>query len=85
MSKKPDFGHRLTDQALCALEKRIAAEYQKAASELTGKIDAYFESFKKRDAEQLQLMQDGKIAFLQEYTARKKKEVAHHGEEPENA
>ena len=31
------------------------------------------------------LMQDGKIAFPQEYTARKKKEVAHHGEEPENA
>ena len=31
------------------------------------------------------LMQDGKIAFLQEYTARKKKEVAHHGEETENA
>ena len=29
MSKKPDFGHRLTDQALCALEKRIAAEYQR--------------------------------------------------------
>ena len=31
------------------------------------------------------LMQEGKIAFLQEYTARKKKEVAHRGEEPENA
>ena len=31
------------------------------------------------------LMQEGKIAFLKEYTARKKKEVAHHGEEPENA
>ena len=31
------------------------------------------------------LMQDGKIAFLQEYTAQKKKEVAHNGEEPENA
>ena len=31
------------------------------------------------------LMQDGKIAFLKEYTTRKKKEVAHHGEEPENA
>ncbi len=31
------------------------------------------------------LMQDGKIAFLQEYTARKKKEVEHHGEEAENA
>ena len=32
-----------------------------------------------------ELMKEGKIAFLQEYTARKKKEVAHHGEEPENA
>lgn len=32
-----------------------------------------------------ELMQDGKIAFLQEYITRKKKEVAHHGEEPENA
>ena len=31
------------------------------------------------------LMQDGKIAFLQEYITRKKKEVAHRGEEPENA
>jgi|GEM_PF-4183440 hypothetical protein len=30
-------------------------------------------------------MKDGYIDFLKEYTARKKKEVAHHGEEPENA
>lgn len=32
-----------------------------------------------------EMMKDGKIAFLQDYTARKKKEVAQHGEEPENA
>ena len=32
-----------------------------------------------------ELMKDGKITFLKDYTARKKKEVAHHGEEPENA
>ena len=32
-----------------------------------------------------ELMKSDKIAFLQEYTARKKKEVAHRGEEPENA
>ena len=31
------------------------------------------------------LMKEGKITFLQEYITRKKKEVAHHGEEPENA
>ena len=32
-----------------------------------------------------ELMKGGRIAFLKEYTARKKKEVAHRGEEPENA
>ena len=32
-----------------------------------------------------ELMKEGKITFLQEYTARKKKEVAHRGEESENA
>ena len=32
-----------------------------------------------------ELMKDGKITFLQDYTARKKKEVAHCGEEPENS
>ena len=32
-----------------------------------------------------ELMKNGKIAFLKEYTVRKKKEVAHRGEEPENA
>ena len=32
-----------------------------------------------------ELMKEGKITFLQEYTTRKKKEVAHHGEELENA
>ena len=32
-----------------------------------------------------ELMKEGKITFLQEYTAQKKKEVAHDGEEPENA
>ena len=32
-----------------------------------------------------ELMKEGKITFLQEYITRKKKEVAHRGEEPENA
>ncbi len=31
-----------------------------------------------------ELMKSGKLTFLKEYTARKKKEVAHRGEEPEN-
>lgn len=63
---KPDLAHRLTDQKLAALEKRIAAEYRKAADELTEKINAYFESFKKRDAETKALI--GTIVNGREYT-----------------
>lgn len=64
---KPDEAHVWTDSELEKLERRIAAEYKKAADELTDKINAYFESFKKRDAEQLQLLNDGKIT-KQQYT-----------------
>ena len=63
---KHDLGHQLTDQELAALEKRIAAEYKKAADELTEKINAYFESFKKRDAETKALI--GTIVNGKEYT-----------------
>lgn len=66
---KPDSAHKQTDRELASLEQRIAAEYKKAAEELQEKVDAYFEQFKKRDAEQLQLLQDGKIT-QQQYTQR---------------
>lgn len=61
MKKKPDLAHRRTDKQLAALEKRITAEYKKAAEELQDKIDAYFERFKKRDAEQRQKLKNGEI------------------------
>ncbi len=64
---KPDEAHVWTDAELEKLESRIAAEYKKAAEELQEKIDDYFEQFKKRDAEQFQLLQDGKIT-QQQYT-----------------
>lgn len=63
---KPDLAHHLTDKELAALEQRIAAEYQKAADELTDKIDAYFKSFKKRDEETKALI--GTIVNGMEYT-----------------
>jgi SPP1 gp7 family putative phage head morphogenesis protein len=59
--RKPDSAHRRTDQELADLESRIAAEYKKAAEELQEKIDAYFEKFKERDAEQLQKLKNGEI------------------------
>lgn len=66
MKKKPDEAHIWTDAELEKLEQRIAAEYHKAADELTDKIDAYFESFKKRDAETKALI--GTIVNGREYT-----------------
>lgn len=63
---KPDPAHVWTDEQLSALGKRIAAEYKKAADELTDKIDAYFKSFAKRDEEQKQLI--GTIVNGKEYT-----------------
>lgn len=66
MTKKPDYAHRLTDKELSALEKRIAAEYKKAAEEMQGKVDAYFQSFAKRDAEQKALI--GTVVNGKEYT-----------------
>lgn len=66
MKRKPDEAHVWTDAELEKLERRIAAEYKKAADELTGKINAYFESFKKRDAETKALI--GTIVNGREYT-----------------
>lgn len=63
---KPDEAHIWTDAELEKLERRIAAEYKKAADELTDKINAYFESFKKRDEETKALV--GTIVNGREYT-----------------
>ena len=59
--------HRRTDKALAKLERRITAEYQRAAGELQDKIDSYFERFRQRDAEQLARLQAGEIT-QQQYT-----------------
>lgn len=64
--KSPDPAHSATDKELAALEKRIAAEYKKAAGELQEKIDAYFAQFQKRDLAQRKRLEEGKIT-RQEY------------------
>jgi uncharacterized protein with gpF-like domain len=65
---KSDEAHAWTDEQLKGLESRIASEYKKAAEELQEKVDAYFEQFKKRDAEQKALI--GSIVNGREYTKR---------------
>lgn len=67
---KPDKAHVWTDQQLADLEKRIAAEYKQAADEMQDKVDAYFQSFAKRDAETKALIGtvvNGKVYTVQDY------------------
>jgi hypothetical protein len=49
--KTPDEGHIRTDKELAKLEKRIAKVYKQAADDMQDKVNAYFESFAKRDEE----------------------------------
>lgn len=58
---KPDEAHVWTDEQLKALEKRIAAEYRRAAKELQEKIEAYFARFEEKDKAQRQLVEEGKL------------------------
>lgn len=60
---KTDEGHKLTEEELAKLERRIAKLYREAGKELQETIDAYFEQFKKRDEEMKALIgtvQNGK-------------------------
>ena len=64
--RKHDEAHIWTDAELEKLEKRIAAEYKKAADELSEKIKDYFERLKERDAVQAEMLLNGEIT-KQEY------------------
>lgn len=62
MKKKSDLAHRLTDQELAALEKRITAEFEKSARELKEKIDSYFADLVDRDREMRRRVEQGKLS-----------------------
>lgn len=66
----PNKPNNPTDKELAALERRITAVYKQARDEMQGKVDAYFQSFKKRDAEQKALIGtvvNGKTYTQQDY------------------
>lgn len=57
----PDLGHKLTEQELSALEKRIAGVYREARDGLQASVAAYFESFRRRDEEMRALVEAGEV------------------------
>lgn len=62
---KPDYAHRMTDDELAQLERRISAIYQQAADELSDTVNAYFEQFEKRDAAMKDKLDAGEITDQQ--------------------
>lgn len=67
---QPDEAHKLTDQELAKLERRIAKVYKDATAEMQESVTAYFESFAKRDEEMKKLIgtvQNGKEWTEEDY------------------
>ena len=58
---KHDEAYNLTEKELARLEARITGIYAEAARDLSEVISDYFEQFKKRDAAQKKLVDEGKI------------------------
>lgn len=63
--KKPDYAHKLTDERLAELERRIAKIYEQAAGELSETVKMYFEKFEKRDAAMQEKLKNGEITEQQ--------------------
>ena len=61
-----DTAHRLTDEKLEEIEKRLSAIYSRAEKEIQKTVDDYFEKFAKRDAKQKARLEAGEITE-QEY------------------
>lgn len=56
-----DKAHRLTDEKLEQMEKRLSAIYSEAQKDIQKKADEYFDKFKKADAEKRELVKQGKL------------------------
>lgn len=56
-----DKAHRLTDEKLEEMEKRLSAIYSRAEKEITKTADEYFSKFAKQDEDKRKLFEQGKI------------------------
>lgn len=56
-----DLGHKWTDKALAALERRIKRIYGQARKDLQNAVEEYFAKLVERDKHQQELLKEGKI------------------------
>ena len=59
-----DKAHRLTDEKLEEMEKRLSAIYSRAEKEIRQTADEYFSKFAKQDEAKRKLLEQGKILFI---------------------
>lgn len=69
-----DTAHRLTDEKLEEMEKRLSAIYSRAEKEIQQTADEYFSKFAKQDEAKRKLLEQGKITD-EEYTKWRKGKV----------
>ena len=69
-----DKAHRLTDEKLEEMEKRLSAIYSRAEKEIQKTADDYFSKFAKQDEAKRKLLEQGKITE-EEYTKWRKGKV----------
>ena len=69
-----DIAHRLTDEKLEEMEKRLSAIYSRAEKEIQKTADEYFSRFAKQDKAKRKLLEQGKITE-EEYTKWRKGKV----------
>ena len=69
-----DTAHRLTDEKLEEMEKRLSAIYSRAGKEIQQTADEYFSKFAKQDEDKRKLLEQGKITE-EEYTKWRKGKV----------
>ena len=69
-----DTAHRLTDEKLEEMEKRLSAIYSRAEKEIQQTADEYFSKFAKQDEAKRKLLEKGKITE-EEYTKWRKGKV----------
>lgn len=69
-----DTAHRLTDEKLEEMEKRLSAIYSRAEKEIQRTADEYFSKFAKQDEAKRKLLEQGKITE-EEYTKWRKGKV----------
>ena len=71
---RADTAHRLTDEKLEEMEKRMSAIYSRAEKEIQQTADEYFSKFAKQDEAKRKLLEQGKITE-EEYTKWRKGKV----------